>query len=488
MPATTILVGQSGSTKKTDLLEQKPKHPQRKSKPLVKTDSIPLMSDSNPSRKKRMKVATQLTLGRETLFDLSVVTAHSRDVKKPGKTKQEIFIESKKPEFDAILLPIVAWLAKDHFNWFTYTDEALKKIVSNPDIRSELLAYRDQYKNDKSFVATSQTLRVLFGFDECSNAKHDAFIISFVTEEAERLCHFDITGKVERHYEPREFSALLTMGHALMVQWLGADAISGLRKEFRNKVDPYKKGLKFSKITRYLLNGRFDQSWYRDTNRELTTLLHMVPAKVMFNLMAGTSMNAALESNVNLFFKALGQYYGKSKAEVYNSAGNRKINTRFTGFLPAAIYQLNHFEENDRLIGRKISNFCQAMVDNKDAIVVDIWIMRVFATDRKYKWKGDVKSRSPEERLYDAIEIYIQHAARLIGLEPREFCSMLWGGIRTEETGANNKTRYGPFLRKYLKLDDLFLKPKQVHVGVDGVHFGKNASIDMRERLRSVGL
>ncbi|MEI8224183.1 MAG: hypothetical protein WCG20_03620 [bacterium] len=359
------------------------------------------------------------------------------------QSKQDAFIEHQHV-FNAVLLPIVLWLGRNN------TDTIINKTDwINRDVRD------------------------LFGL----TSQEDNFLISFIEQESLKMFRFNSEGNHVGYLSPMQYLSTIHAGCILVKQLFPGMTLVQIRDQFTAELLPFNKEIHFSKIGRYLLNGRPDQLWYRATYAELCALLPMIDPQVLFHLMAGTSMNAQLQSNIKLFFKALAQYYGKGKVLTYNSAVAKEINTQFSGFLPAAIYQLDHFVEHGKLRGRKISNFAQAMLHDLDAVVVDIWIMRAFGADRKYVFRNQAeKSRSPEKRLYDVIEYYIQRMARVIRLEPREFCSMIWGGVRIEETGTGNKTRYTPFIGKYLHFNDMFLHPNEIYFGEDGIHFGTDAT------------
>ncbi len=112
--------------------------------------------------------------------------------------------------------------------------------------------------------------------------------------------------------------------------------------------------------------------------------------------------------------------------------------------------------EGKELSGRKINNFANAMSGDKDAIVVDIWLTRAFGIERSYvstdksAYEGRVRNGSPSNREYDTIEKYIQTEARKMGLEPRQFCSMIWAGVRIDVSG-DKTTRYSDILLNRMK-------------------------------------
>lgn len=253
---------------------------------------------------------------------------------------------------------------------------------------------------------------------------------------------------------------------------MAGETIAVIREKITKDVIDSGSPLLFSKAARYLWNGRLNEFWYQDAYAELTRLLPWVEPTVLFHILAGTSINTTLQSNITLFFRALGQYENGGK--------------EFKRLIPAAIDQLNYFVQHGKLKGRKIGNFADALLGVATAVVVDLWMMRVFGVDKKYKAKNlEMKSRSPSKRVYDSIEYYIRLIAPLLDLEPRAIQAMMWSGLRTEETGGGNKSTYTNFVGKYLHWNDMLIGPNEVYAGTDGVHFGTQASKDYKGFLAS---
>jgi len=182
----------------------------------------------------------------------------------------------------------------------------------------------------------------------------------------------------------------------------------------------------FDNIPRYLYNGRKDKFWYSDTRAGLVDMFPGENIDLIIDILCATSMNTSLKSNVTQFFKA---FYMVQNDEP------------FEGFLPAMIMQLDLVREGKPLTGRKIGSFSRAVKGDKSAIVVDIWIMRAFGIYVKGK------RETPSKKEYDEIEKYLQCQAPLMNLEPRQMCSMIWSGIRTEQTGKSNTTRWDMIIR-----------------------------------------
>lgn len=192
-------------------------------------------------------------------------------------------------------------------------------------------------------------------------------------------------------------------------------------------------------LTRYMDIGAKDKHWYKDCKKSMQDILPHLDINLVIDVMAATSMNTSLKANISLFIK------------MYHIIQN---DLPFPSLLPAMEYQLRLVKEGKPLHGRKIFNFSEAMKGNKNAVVVDLWICRAFGVDAPREFRGRMKDRSPTKKTYDNIESYIRSKAPVIGLEPRQMCSMIWSGVRTEATGKNNTTRYSELLS--YKVNTLF--------------------------------
>lgn len=180
-------------------------------------------------------------------------------------------------------------------------------------------------------------------------------------------------------------------------------------------------------ILRYYLKGQKDFDWYPKLNVFLQEQFPRENVTLLADLLAATSIHSSLPSNVRQFFKA-----------------KRMLETGapFTGFLPNIVTQLEYIRAGQGLSGRKIRNFSEAIQGNPDAVVVDIWICRAFNIDITRIYKGRDVSRAPTTKEYNVVEDWIQEQAFAVGVQPRQMCSAIWGGIRTEQTGRQNTTEY----------------------------------------------
>jgi hypothetical protein len=214
--------------------------------------------------------------------------------------------------------------------------------------------------------------------------------------------------------------------------------------------------MKFSKIARFLLNGRPDEFWYQENAEHIKKVFPIEDFEIISGLLAATSIRTDLRSNVKKAFKA---YKQMREGKIYDIKigieGNKKpVKSHFHGFLDGMIINLNllkegkEFGDGDKNAARKIRSFSEALKGKLDAIVADIWIMRTFDTDIRYLYNGTMYSRSPTSSLYNAIEWYLRVIGSHIGKEPRGVCAMLWSGIRKESN--SDSTRYHTVIDKMI--------------------------------------
>jgi hypothetical protein len=197
--------------------------------------------------------------------------------------------------------------------------------------------------------------------------------------------------------------------------------------------------MKIDNISRYVWLGRKDKTWYSDCKETLIDLFGEDELSLVTNLLAGTSINTSLKGNITLFRRA----YYEIKNELPTS-----------NYLPNIQQQINQIREGKELTGRKINSFAKAMRGDVNAIVVDIWILRAFELDRKYRrnsgpHEGTFRSGGATDKQYSLIESWIRQEAIYRSLLPYELCSMIWGGVRREQSG-DNETRYCDILRQLL--------------------------------------
>lgn len=176
-----------------------------------------------------------------------------------------------------------------------------------------------------------------------------------------------------------------------------------------------------SKISRYIDNGKFHKDWYPNEVEKLINLLPEFEELPIIRSFAVTSMTTSIEANVHLAIKALQQM---------------KRGETIKGFLPAQITYLNLVKNGFDVPGRKIGSFIKALEGDVDSVVVDIWMCRAFGTYSTRMLRVGNRYRkyglAPTKREYDTIENYCIKDAKRLGIEPRQYQSIIWAGIRRD--------------------------------------------------------
>jgi hypothetical protein len=194
------------------------------------------------------------------------------------------------------------------------------------------------------------------------------------------------------------------------------------------------KELNPNKIWFYLQKGMDHKFWYEIESEKIISLLPEFEGLPIIRTFAVTSMTTSIEANVHLAIKALLQMKRKQQIK---------------GFLPAQEIYLNLIREGKDVPGRKIMNFIRALEGDKNAVVVDIWMCRAFdMLNSRILPNGRPYFRSPSKTEYDLIENFIVKHSTLIGINPRQFQSMVWSGIKREFGNTKNTTWSNILIKK----------------------------------------
>lgn len=187
------------------------------------------------------------------------------------------------------------------------------------------------------------------------------------------------------------------------------------------------------KIMRYVWIGRHDLNWYSECEKLFAELFGTDNVRLVARLFAATSINTSLKSNITLFRRALHEI---------------KTGKPIGKYLPNIITQLERIRRGDELSGRKINSFANAMSGDKDAVVVDVWLLRAFGMDRKYyrEGSGTFRSGGATDGQYNLIESYVRNEAKSMKIEARQLSAMIWSGVRIDQ-GGDYETRYETLLR-----------------------------------------
>lgn len=171
-------------------------------------------------------------------------------------------------------------------------------------------------------------------------------------------------------------------------------------------------------IAQYVWVGQRYKNWYKDCTDLLVEIFGDKNLDLVSSLIAATSINTSLKGNITLFKKA---YY-----EI-------KEGKEFSNYLPIIKTQLEQVRSGKGLTGRKISSFAKSLAGDKNAVVVDLWMMRAFG----------MKTDRPTVKQYTIIESYIREQASIMGIFPCELQAMIWVGIRKIQTGnVDNSFEY----------------------------------------------
>ena len=237
-----------------------------------------------------------------------------------------------------------------------------------------------------------------------------------------------------------KYEEYVTMGNhvafdVLNVIWTGAEQFERYRASHafaeENKELLLRHRFDLMKVSKYFFYGYQDRDWYRSTLATFRKELVGYDVKLFVKLFALTSPRTNFKANLTNAFRA---YSLMEKGRTF----------RGKGFLPAVENALGDFRNGEfdfkaeyRGGRRKISNFANAILGDKDAIVVDTWLLRAYGLQDHYTWRGKPYPYTPRQSEYDLIENHIRHLAELCGYEPRQIVSMLWSGIR--QVQSNNK-------------------------------------------------
>ena len=148
------------------------------------------------------------------------------------------------------------------------------------------------------------------------------------------------------------------------------------------------------------IEGSKDWKDFYTRSKELMVEYFGADAPLFERLLSATSQAASVKANVSLALKAYGQL---------------KRGDKFTGYLPAVIGNLNKISKNEKLGGRKISNYENANAGDVTKVVVDRHVARMlFGT------------KSPTAKQFSKAEKVLTEVANDIGWEPRQVQAAIW--------------------------------------------------------------
>ena len=162
-------------------------------------------------------------------------------------------------------------------------------------------------------------------------------------------------------------------------------------------------------MRRYFKLGKDRMGWYDSTKAELAKV-YGEDVDLFLGMLAATSVNATVKSNLKLAQKAYAQY---------------QLGVPFAGFLPVVRMNLERLVREGKLSGQKISAFWEALKGNPEAVVVDRWMIR--AAGRKEYANSATK---PTPAQYKRVAEKVRRVAKAEGVEPRQAQAAIWFGVK----------------------------------------------------------
>ena len=184
----------------------------------------------------------------------------------------------------------------------------------------------------------------------------------------------------------------------------------------------------FITLNRYFLSGANDLNWYSETMAAFKKYLVGYDIELFAKIFAITSPMTHFHSNLVLALRAYdlfqknkkfrGEEFMYSVQIMLEDLRNKKLD----------------FKRNCRGRRRKVINFANALLGDKNAVVVDSRIMGAYGLSQMYVWREKIMTFSPRRSEYDLIEEHIKALAEACEYEPRQIVSMFWCGTRRMES------------------------------------------------------
>ena len=182
-------------------------------------------------------------------------------------------------------------------------------------------------------------------------------------------------------------------------------------------------------IAKYIYHGKPGRDWYSKTLKTFKSQLNGCDIELFVKLFAITSPRTNFASNIRNALKAYDLYINKKSFT--NNGFMRGIVTILDDFRSGTFT----FDETPRGGRRKIVNFAKAILGDKDAVVVDSWLLKALGLAQLYIHKnGQGGTYNPRRSEYDLAERYIRALAISSGYEARQIIGMVWHGVRTSNS------------------------------------------------------
>jgi hypothetical protein len=167
--------------------------------------------------------------------------------------------------------------------------------------------------------------------------------------------------------------------------------------------------------------GEFAGGWYDDAKAEFDRMFG-ANADLFSDLVAATSPNMDVKSNISLALKAMEKIM----------KGERGVGNYFKaedGFIGAHLQNLNRILDGKPISGPKVGEFARAIKGDRDAVVVDTWMLRAFGmTDMATKV-------NPTPARVKFIQQAVQDIARELGMDNRQAQAAIWSAQKIASEG-----------------------------------------------------
>jgi len=211
-------------------------------------------------------------------------------------------------------------------------------------------------------------------------------------------------------------------------------------------------------LIQYFQEGRDHTNWYED-NLKFIKWLFGYDWELVITLLAATSQRTQLSANVTQTLKILYRIQ-----EGLDIMGDNEE----PDFLPAMVIQIEKTMRGEDFAGRKIESFKRNMLGDNKPVVCDMWVAKacgLIPTERNGK-----KYYNVTDKQYTQIEDYITELAKELQVEPRDFQSAVWVGIRNKEYGRQRiitDETYETNIKKRLFGNFLYKIPVSKRVYID---------------------
>jgi hypothetical protein len=163
------------------------------------------------------------------------------------------------------------------------------------------------------------------------------------------------------------------------------------------------------RLARFARAGEHGRKWYQDAGRWAKSVAGS-RAPLLLRLLAATSPRASVQTNVRHARRAFGEIV--RGAPLSGGFG-----------VPANDANVRRVARGERIAGPKVRPFAEALTGTRDAVPVDVWMVRASGMADG--------SRAPTRLVDRTVRAACNRLAKRWGWEPREVQAAAWTGART---------------------------------------------------------